>query len=271
MFEKIQNCDIYWWLIVNFVRRKFETSRLQPNSIIVKKVLIASQLSLLLIGLLFSCKHMPEEFVEEPFIGGPPTSSIVCDEDSIYFQQQILPLFASSCAITDCHDQASHEDGIILDSYSNIISTGDIEGGNPNAGDIMEVITENDPDDVMPPDPYPPLSGDEIQMIEDWILQGALQNSCDALLCDTVEVTFSGDIMPLIGTFCEGCHSGSNAGGDILLNDYDDVFAIGESGSLWGSINWSDYFANMPQNSSKLTDCQIRMFEIWLDNGMPND
>jgi hypothetical protein len=170
---------------MNFVGRKFETSSLQPNSIIVKKILLSSQLFFLLIGLLFSCKHMPEELIEDPFIGGPPTSSIVCDEDSIYFQQQILPLFASSCAINECHDQASHEDDVILDSYSNIISTGDIEGGNPNAGDIMEVITENDPDDVMPPDPYPPLSGDEIQMIEDWILQGALQNSCDALLCDT--------------------------------------------------------------------------------------
>lgn len=247
-----------------------EESDLQPKVFSMKFLLGIGQLTLVAIAALSSCKHMPEELVDDDSYG-QPTQSIICDEDSIYFQQQILPLLSSSCAITDCHDQASHEDGVILDNYQNIINTAEIEGGNLSAGDVMEVITENDPDDIMPPDPYPPLSSDEIQLIEDWILQGAMNNSCDALLCDTVEVTFAGDIMPLVGTFCEGCHSGSNAGGDILLNDYDDIFSIGEGGSLMGSITWESGFEPMPQNSGKLTDCQIRMFEIWIENGMPND
>jgi hypothetical protein len=227
---------------------------LQPNVFNMKVSVGYCQLAFIVIAALTSCKYMPEELIEDST--NFPTQSLKCDEDSVYFQHSILPLLSSSCAITDCHDQATHEDGIILDTYANIIETGVIEGGNLHAGDITEVITENDPDDAMPPHPYPALSSDEIKIIEDWILQGALNNSCNALLCDTIEVPFAGDIMPLVETFCEGCHSGTN-GRDILLNNYEDILTIGEAGSLWGSINWNYGFEPMPQNTGKLTDCQI--------------
>jgi hypothetical protein len=219
-----------------------------------------------LIGVM-SCKHKIPSF--DP-LEGPPSVSFTCDEDSIYFQEQILPLFQSSCAVPDCHDAASHQEDIILDSYANIINTGEIEAGDLDAGKIYEKITESDPDDIMPPPPYNPLSQDEINLIADWINQGAWNNSCPSALCDTLEVTFSGDIQVLVGQFCEGCHSGGSPQADLSLTNYAQISSIANSGSFVSSLKGEDNFVQMPLNNS-LSNCQIRMVEIWIENGAPND
>ncbi|MCB0760537.1 MAG: hypothetical protein KDC12_03365 [Flavobacteriales bacterium] len=228
-------------------------------------VLLPFLAGLVIIG----CKHLPEEQQIIPGTTIIPIQSITCSEDTIYFQQQILPIFQSNCAQDDCHDAQSHEEGIVLDSYSNIINTGDIEGGNLNAGHIYESITQTWGDDAMPPDN--PLPQDQIDLIADWIMQGALNLSCDALLCDTLELTFSGDIQPLVAAFCEGCHTGSNAGGDVKLTNHAEIAAAGANGSLYGSVAWEAGYTQMPQNGSQLTECQLRMIEMWIENGMPND
>ena len=151
--------------------------------------------------LCFSCKHEPL-FMEEtdgeitPFdssyfenidtilFGGDP-----CDPDTVYFENFIQPLLMSSCAQSGCHSVESAEDGVVLDSYYNIIVTGDVEPYDPNDSEIYEVITDNDLDDRMPPEGEDPLTAEQIQMIFNWIAQGAQNNSCSS--CDTSGVTFS--------------------------------------------------------------------------------
>lgn len=216
-----------------------------------------------------ACKHDIPEPPSETGNGTPPPT-VSCDEDSVYFQEQILPLFQSSCAVPGCHDAGTQEDDIILDSYSNIINTGDVEAGDLDAGKIYEKITESDPDDIMPPPPNNPLSSDEINLIATWIMQGAQNNSCPSALCDTTDVSFSGHIQPLVQQFCEGCHSGGSPQAGLTLTNYSEISGIANSGSFMSAITGQNGFTPMPLNSS-LSSCQIRMVELWVENGAPND
>lgn len=169
-----------------------------------------------------------------------------------------------------CHDAIDHEEDIILTSYNQIINTGGIVGGNLNAGDIFEVINENDPDDIMPPSPNEPLTQDQIDLIADWIMQGAQNNSCESLFCDTLNVSFATNISSLVSNKCEGCHSGTTPNGDVSLTNYAQISAAATSGTLWDAINSLNGVATMPP-STGLSDCEIATFRIWIENGALND
>ncbi len=189
----------------------------------------------------------------------------------VFFQQQILPIFQSSCAVPDCHAAINPEEDMPLYSYETIMGSGEITPGNPWEGDIFESLTESDPEDIMPQPPYDPLSAEQIQLIQLWIEQGALNNSCANLNCDTLDVTFAADISPIIQNSCQGCHSGNSPQGALSLTNYSQVAAIAANGSLYGCVSGDDTYTAMPYNASALPDCQIEMIRLWIENGYPND
>lgn len=59
-----------------------------------------------------------------------------CDPDTVYLQQEVLPLIVSSCAMSGCHDAASAQNGVVLTSYSTIMNTGDVKAGQPNNSEL---------------------------------------------------------------------------------------------------------------------------------------
>lgn len=194
-----------------------------------------------------------------------------CDPDTIYFQNEILPLLMSSCGVTGCHDPGTAEDGIILTDYASIMQTADVRPGDPEGSDLYEVLTETDPDKRMPPPPRQPLNAAQIAKIEKWILQGAQNNTCESTTCDTLNVTFSGQIFPVIQNTCLGCHSGSNPSGDLLLTNHSQIAAAAASGRLMGSIKHENGYSPMPQNGAQLNECVISQFEKWIANGTPDN
>src|SRR5688572_5181621 len=129
---------------------------------------------ILMMMLFWSCKHEPIEpaVITEDNTGsgnggggnggggngggGSGNTGIPCDPDTAYFQNDILPLFISNCAKSGCHDAATHQEGFVFNSYSGIMGSGEIEAGDPSEGDIMEAITEDDPDKIMPPPSHNP-------------------------------------------------------------------------------------------------------------------
>lgn len=214
-----------------------------------------------------ACKHDPDEIVDPD----DPHTGIPCDPDTVYFENDILPLLQSSCGMSGCHDPGTAQDDVILTNYADIIATGDVEPGDPQDSDLYEVITEDDPDKRMPPPPQSPLTAAQIQMIYTWVQQGAQNNYCDQEDCDTVNVTFSGTVMPVIQNNCTGCHSGATPGGGITLETHSDIVTVADNGRLMGSITHSAGFSPMPQNGDKLSDCTIAQIQKWIDNGTPND
>lgn len=195
-----------------------------------------------------------------------------CDPDSVYFETDVLPILISNCAMSGCHDDASHEDGVVLTSYAKVMATADVKPYDLNDSKLYEAITETDPDDKMPPPPAS-ISGDQVAIIAKWINQGALNITCNANWdsCDVSNVTYSGTIAPILQNFCVGCHSGSAPSGGILLNQYNGVAAVALSGQLVGSITSASGYAKMPPAGGSLSSCNIEKITKWVNDGAPNN
>ena len=85
--------------------------------------------------------------------------------------------------------------------------------------------------------------------------------------CDTTNVTFSNDVMPVISASCTGCHSGSAPAGNIRLSNYDEIVSVANNGSLMGTIKHESGWSPMPKNGNKLSDCKIQKIDRWILDG----
>ena len=190
-----------------------------------------------------------------------------CSPDSVYFQNTILPLLVSNCAMSGCHDAGSHRDGLVLTSYQGILRI--VQPGNPGSSKLVSVVTTSNSGDIMPPPPRSPLALVQIDWIKKWISQGARDNSCSS--CDTAAFTFNATIFPLIKNKCNGCHATAASGGGILLATYDQIKAMAQSGQLMGSIERLSGYSPMPKWSNKLPDCEITQVKKWIAAGILNN
>jgi len=185
----------------------------------------------------YSCKHEPDPTgTINPIDTTGNNTGTECSKDTVYFVQQVLPLFQSGCAMSGCHDAATHKDDVILNNYTNIMTTGGIVPGNPGNSKSYKMMIRTD-EDRMPPPPAPAMSSTQLALISKWISQGAKNNSCLASGCDTTNVKYSTHIKPLIQNSCQGCHSGAAPGGGIDLSTYAGVKAIADNGMFVGTIS----------------------------------
>lgn len=91
-------------------------------------------------------------------------------------------------------------------------------------------------------------------------------------ICDTLDVSFSMDVVPIMTANCFSCHSNTNApdfASGIQLEDYDDVKA--SSTLIVGAINHSSGFSAMPLNAEKMDTCSIQTIEAWVHAGSPDN
>ena len=126
---------------------------------------------LLVVGLMvwsFGCGSAIKELglaFDNPAAAGRPSPS---------FNTDILPILTERCAIAECHVVDGPHD-IDLRTYDTLMKGGD-EGaivivGNARESEIVEEIAEG----KMPPE-GPPLDAAQIQLIIDWINEGAKNN-----------------------------------------------------------------------------------------------
>lgn len=196
------------------------------------------------------------------------TTSSVCDSDTVYFVNDVLPLIMSSCATTDCHDDQTAEDGVRLTSFANIINTGEVKPFDPEDSELYEVLFEEG-DDLMPPSPNSPFTAEQKAVIKKWILQGARNNECQED-CNFTEVTYTNDIAPIIANNCLGCHGLVSPNGGISLTNYSEVAAIANSGLLKNVLLAQNGAPIMPP-SIGLNDCNIDKISKWIEDGTPNN
>lgn len=89
--------------------------------------------------------------------------------------------------------------------------------------------------------------------------------------CSTNDVTYSGDVLPILDNNCFGCHAiGVNSGG-VTLEGYDNVKPYVNSGQLLGAIQHDPDFAPMPDGAPQLPDCDIAKVKQWIDDGAPEN
>lgn len=236
--------------------------------------------ALLLWVLLPACRHElgplpfdPIDPSDTTIVIVPPdpvdTSGVPCDPDTVYFQNQILPLLVSNCAMSGCHDVQSHEEGVITTNYTNIRQK--VVPFNPSQSKIYKSLIDSDPDDRMPRPPAPAFTTEQKNLVKKWIEQGALNNVCNESYgqCDTTNVTYTAYIQPLVAGKCVGCHGNNNPGGGIKLTNYTEVKASALTGKFYGSIAWLAGVEAMPQSGAQLSNCQLSKVKAWMDAGMP--
>ncbi len=196
-----------------------------------------------------------------------------CDPEVVYFENEILPILRSNCAKSGCHDAATHESDIILDTYENVMASDIIRPFDSEDSDLFEVITETDPDKVMPEPPNQRLNAEQIALIRQWIDQGAEELFCDDpnTPCATENISYSGFVAPLLATNCVGCHSGGTPSGNIVLNSHSAVQTLALNGRLFGAISWANGYQPMPQGSAKLSACNIDKINAWINDGAPDN
>lgn len=221
------------------------------------------------------CKHEPDVAPEDPVPvdtgngGGPQPVVDPCDSDTVYFEQDILPLIVSNCAGEGCHDAITHEEGVRLYDYAHIMQQ--VVPFQPNNSDLLTDGIWETGNNQMPPDPNAPLTPEQVELIVTWIQQGAQNNSCVGG-CDTSNVTFSGTIMPLMAAKCAGgsCHDASSPAANINLTGYPGAQAVANNGSLAGAVQHQDPYASMPPGQW-LSQCEIDQILMWIADGAPNN
>lgn len=89
------------------------------------------------------------------------------------------------------------------------------------------------------------------------------------VICDTINVSFSETVFPIVERNCLGCHFDGNPTG-VELTTYIKITDNIGKGFFLGNIKHAPGFRAMPPNS-KLDDCSISEIENWISEGAQNN
>lgn len=222
--------------------------------------------------ILVACVHEPvlgPEVSEVPNNGGSAGS---CDPNTVYFEQQVLPILISNCAVPGCHNAATNDnDDIQITSYATLMNSDIVRQDDPLNSDLWEAINETDPDRRMPRPPQNALTAGQKDLIQRWLVQGAQNTSCADASCDTANVSYSGTIAPLVAQRCGGCHGGGSPQGGLDFSSWAVLNSVAIDGRLAAAIQHQAGAPAMPPFSTQLPDCRIDQFLIWIEAGAPNN
>lgn len=225
----------------------------------------------LLLGIA-GCKHDPQPLPSgSSSVGGQPGPGPgpgPVTYDSVSFQTEVLPILLSNCAMSGCHAQNNPQKGIRLNSYDNVMNSGEINPGNPDKSELVEMIEEPKDKDRMPPLPASRLPQSQIDLIRKWITEGA--RNTNIAKCDTNVFTFTA-VNNIVGASCRGCHGTLNPGAGINLTEYSGIKNAVQSGKLLCAINHEPGCSPMPQGGARLEACKITIIRKWADDGCPQN
>ena len=143
---------------------------------------------ILIAGLLSACGSQPTEEPTSPTQAPPaadtavppteapseePTTEPVAPAGSVSFANDILPILQSRCL--NCHGGDRVEEGLIVKSYTDIMAGSDngpvLIPGDANGSLFVELVVNKEM-----PKRGPKLTPPQVQLIVDWVNQGALDN-----------------------------------------------------------------------------------------------
>ena len=212
----------------------------------------------------------PDTTIVEPM---DTIAGIVCHPDTIYFELEVLPIFVASCGQRDCHSAGRAYAGFKAKDYGTIVETGGVVPYMPEEARIYRHITHSDEEERMPPSSYDRLSERQVQIIEDWINQGANNYRCDSstIPCETDSISFLEDIASIVKDACYGCHNQHIREGGVELLDYEDIQTAALNGSLYGTVVAEPGYVRMPYGSIPLSACSIEKIRAWVEAGAPDN
>lgn len=103
----------------------------------------------------------------------PPVTSAVIVEGDVSYSGDIAPLFAEACV--SCHGEETAEAGLRLDSYAATMTGSEygtiVEAGSPDTSLLLDMIAAGEM-----PQEADALDEDQVQLVRDWIAEGAEDN-----------------------------------------------------------------------------------------------
>jgi hypothetical protein len=87
--------------------------------------------------------------------------------------------------------------------------------------------------------------------------------------CDTTNVTWQSKISEIMAKNCVMCHGPELSYNGVRHDTYAFEMVVVNDGRLRGVVNHLDGYSKMPKDRGKLPDCELKLINIWLDNGAP--
>ena len=182
----------------------------------------------------------------------------------ICYGNDIQPILTRSCTNSGCHSVGTKSGGYEFTTYEGVISA--VTTNNADKSELYQAIKGKHP---KMPKSGTPLTSKEINKIESWINFGAEYCPSTTTVvsnCDTVSVKYNSHIKPLMTSFCLSCHfAGAQA---PALDTYTAVKNTVTFGTFIPAVKHTGPFP-MPQGSAKLSFCDLRKIDLWVQAGMP--
>jgi hypothetical protein len=89
--------------------------------------------------------------------------------------------------------------------------------------------------------------------------------------CDTTNVTWNSKISAIMAKNCVMCHGPEIQSNGVRHDSYASELIVVNDGRLRGVVNHLDGYAKMPKDRGMLPDCELKLINIWLDNGAPEN
>lgn len=188
----------------------------------------------------------------------------------VCFESDILPIATSFCGKSGCHGGFDPEKGYDFTNYNGIMEA--VRPGRPGSSEFYTSLSGFG-EDRMPPAGNPRPTSDQISLINQWITEGAANTTnCASVGCDTAAaVTYSGDLAPLMQSYCNGCHGGSNASAGLDFSAYATVKQTAQIGRIQGAMRAATGYKVMPPSGNLVSSCFVDKIDKWVADGAPNN
>lgn len=87
--------------------------------------------------------------------------------------------------------------------------------------------------------------------------------------CDIENVTWESKIREIMQKNCVMCHGPDVAFRGVRHDTYESEMIVVNDGRLRGVVNHLPGYSKMPKDRDKLPECELKLINIWLDNGAP--
>lgn len=211
--------------------------------------------------------------------------ALLCAAEKDDFIKQVKPLLEGAC--THCHGAKEDKGDLRMHTLEDM-KKGNENGPGLTPGDLKKsaiyttLLLDVEDDMAMPPKKEGMLEQSQIEIIKNWIEQGA-EWPAGVVLEQTPRVTFVKHIQPILEENCLSCHNPDKAKGDWILSTKKEAFTTGENAPNIVAFNLKDsaiYHLTtlaadeddlMPPKKSggPLSKEEVNFLKLWIEQGAP--
>lgn len=89
--------------------------------------------------------------------------------------------------------------------------------------------------------------------------------------CDTTNITWNSKIAAILNKNCVICHGPELSQFGVRHDSYAAELVVVNDGRLRKVINDEDPSTRMPKDRDKLSECELKLINKWIDNGAPEN